>query len=398
MGAPPTAVPAVALDECALLDEARASTGLVDFGGDSFREGLRVLLGALEGEAKLNAFGRFFAHKEILRHLENRLRVARDFAIHPEIADVRIREPLFVVSLPRTGSTILHELLAQDPSNRYVATWECNLLSPPPESATYETDPRIARWEREIARTHGSEVPEFEAMHPMGARLPEECLTLMALDFQSQVFAYQFHVPSYEAWLERADLDGVYATHRRMLQYLQWRCPRERWVLKAVGHVWALESIFRVYPDARIVQTHRDPLRVLASLTSLLSTGYSMTSDEIDPRAIAAEWTESWARALERLIRFRDSGRIDPSRFYDVHYHEFLRDPVAMVERIYEHFGIELSSDAEQRIRRFLVENPQGKKGEHRYDPARFGLDARDVHERYRSYLERFGVEREPVR
>jgi len=168
-------------------------------------------------------------------------------------------------------------------------------------------------------------------------------------------------------------------------------------VLKAVGHVWGLEAIFRTYPDARIVQTHRDPLRVIASLTSLLSTGYTMVSDEVDPPTIAREWAESWARALERLMAFRESEQVPPSRFLDVHYAEFMQDPIAMVRRIYDHFRLDLSHEAEHRMRRFLAENPQGKKGVHRYDLARFGLDPQATRERYRFYQEHFGVTSEPM-
>jgi hypothetical protein len=394
-GAGEGGIPSVDLREESLLEEAIRNTGLSDFGDDGFREGLRVLLGSLEKEAGLHEFGRFFAHKEILRHLGNRLKVVGDWKRHPEMAEVEIVRPLFVVSLPRTGSTILHELLAQDPDNRYVATWECNLPSPPPEAASYETDPRIAQWEAEIARTHGSEVPDFEAMHPMGARLPEECLTVMALEFRSQVFAYQFHVPGYEAWLEQQDLLPVYASHRRQLQYMQWRCPRKRWVLKAVGHLWGLKEIFEIYPDARVVQTHRDPLKAIASLTSLLSLGLGMTSARVNPHAIGTQWAESWAEALKKTIAFRDGGSVEENRFFDVHYLESMKDPVEMVRRIYGHFEIDFSGEAERRMREFLAVNPKDKHGAHRYTLEETGLDPERERERYRFYTDRFGVEME---
>jgi hypothetical protein len=383
------------LDQESLLEEATRNTDLSDFGDEAFREGLSVLLASLEEEARLNEFGRLFAHKEILRHLENRLKVTADWKRHPEMAEVEIVRPIFVVSLPRSGSTILHELLAQDPDNRTIATWECNLPSPPPETATFDSDPRIAQWEAEIARTHGSEVPDFAAMHPMGARLPEECLTVMALDFRSQVFAYQFNVPSYEAWLEGQDLLPVYAAHRRRLQAMQWRCPRKRWVLKAVGHLWALKEIFEIYPDARIVQTHRDPLKVIASLTSLLSMGLGMTSDDVEPHAIGVQWAKSWVEALKKAMAFRDSGAVDKNRFFDVHYRDSMQDPVAMVGRICAHFGIPFSEEVERRMREFLAANPKDKHGAHRYGLEEFGLDPQTERQRYRFYTEGFGVEPE---
>jgi hypothetical protein len=388
-------IPVVSLDEASLMAEAMRETGLSDFGDTRFREGLQRLLDALNQEAKLNAFGRFYAHGELLRHLSNRLRVTEDWKRHPEMGAERIQAPIFVVSLPRSGSTILHLLLVQDPDARFPATWECNLPSPPTERATFGTDPRIAQWEDHIANTLGRFVPEFKAMHPMAARFPDECNVLNGYELTSQVFSYQFHVPSYEAWYERTDLSFVYATHRRQLQYMQWHYPGVRWVLKAVNHLWALDHIFNTYPDARIVQTHRDPLNVIASLTSLLSTGFRMVSDEVDSAAIAREWAESWARALRKAMDFRDSGRVDQARFFDVHYGEFMQDPIAMVARIYTHFGFDLSPEAERRMRSFLASNPQGKHGEHRYSLAQFGLNAEVERERYRFYTERYSVQPE---
>lgn len=385
----------VRLEEQALLEQAAQSAGLSDFGDEGFREGLRVLLQALEGEAQLSASGRVFAQSEILRHLDNRLRVTDDFKRHPEILEVEIEKPIFIVSPPRTGSTILHHLMAQDPDSRYVAAWECNLPSPPPELASYDTDPRIEQWERAMARTYGIELSNLQAMHPMGARLPEECHPLVALGFKSQLFTYQFNVPSYELWLESIDQSPIYATQKRMLQYLQWRCPRERWVLKSVSHVWALEEIFEHFPDARVVQTHRDPLKFLGSLISLMSVTLSMTSDEVDLCAVGASWAASWARALEKTIAFRDSGAVPEARFFDVHYGEALKDHVGMIRRIYEHFGLPFTHRAETRITAFLAGNPKDKHGAHSYELEDFGLDPVAERERYRFYEERFQVAQE---
>ncbi len=380
------------LEENALLNEAMLNTGLADFGDDIFREGLGVLLETLEGEAKLNDYGYEFAHRDILRNLENRLRVTEDQKRHPDILDVKIEKPIIIVSPPRTGSTILHHLMAQDPDSRSLATWECNLPSPPPQTASRDTDPRIAQWEQVMGSGHLSE-REFKAMHPMGARMPEECLTLMAFDFKSQIFNYQFNVPSYELWLEEQDLLPVYETHRRLLQQLQWRCPRKRWVLKAVGHLWGLKEIFAVYPDVRIVQTHRDPLRVIGSLTSLMTLGLGMTSDEIDSSAIGTHWADSWIKALQKTIDFRDSGAVPEQRFFDVHYNESMKDPVAMIARIYAHFGIEFSAGAERRITDFLANNPKDKLGAHRYTLQQYGLDPEKLKQRYQFYLDRFDVD-----
>ncbi len=386
----------ISLAEEDLLAQARRTTGLDDFGATHFRDGLRRLLGSLEAEARLNAVGRRIAHAEISRHLENRLRVTRDWKLYPEIGRERVVRPLLVVGLPRTGSTLLHDLLAQDPANRAPLTWECQHPSPPPERATYETDPRIARSEAHFERTSRALIPEFKAIHPMGAKLAQECVMLQAFDFTSIIFHHEFRVPSYQTWVESCDLGPVYGTHRRQLQYLQWRCPG-RWVLKSVGHLWGLEELFATYPDALVVQTHRDPRKFVASHASLVTMARRMGSDQVDPQEIGREWSGSWERALRKGIAFRDAGTVDASRFFDLHYQDLVRDPIAAVRRIYDHFGLPFDAEAEQRMRVFLAANPQGKHGGHRYEVEQFGLDAGRLREQFRFYEERFAVASEPA-
>lgn len=385
-------IPEVSLEQASLLEEARRNTGLDDFGDSNFRDGMQRLLDSLEQEARLTAIGRLIAHGEVLRHLENRLRVAADWQRWPEMAEVKIEQPIFVVGLPRTGSTTLHDLFVQDPGNRVPLTWECHRPSPPPERASYDSDPRIAACQEHLDITSGALIPEFKAIHPMGALLAQECLMLQAFDFMSIIFTNQFHIPSYQRWVEEVDLRPCYATHRRQLQYMQWRCPGERWVLKSVGHLWGLEALFDLYPDARVVMTHRDPLKLIASHCSLVSMATSMGSDEVDDLEIGREWGESWERAMRKGIAFRKSGKAAPESFFDMHFSEFIQDPVTMVRRIYQHFGLDLSPAAEQRMSGFLAENPPGKHGKHSYTLERFGLDPAAERERYRFYQEYYGV------
>src|SRR5512143_2892637 len=279
-------IPVVRLDAATLCARACRATGLEDFGDPWFREPLGVLLAALEREAALHPLGRVIARSDLTRLLENRLRMTDVLARHPEIAAAPVARPLFVVGLPRTGTSILHELLAQDPANRVPMTWAAMHPYPPPERATYRSDPRIAALDQHLSGVDRL-LPEFKKMHPMGAELPQECVALTAHDFASMLFSTTHRVPSYQAWLDRADLRPVYASHRRQLQYLQWRCPAEHWVLKSPGHLWALDALLAEYPDACVVQTHRDPLRVIASLASLVATLRSMASNDIDQAAIA---------------------------------------------------------------------------------------------------------------
>ena len=388
-------LPLVDLDAAALFDRAQRLTGLSDFGDPFFREPFRVLLDSFETEAELNMLGRVIARTDIVRLLENRLHMADVLDHHPEIGAGEIRQPVFIVGQPRTGTTILHELLAQDPENRVPMTWEVMHPWPPPERDTYETDPRIAIVEKHFAGVDRL-IPGFKRMHPMGARLPQECVALTAHDFASMLFSTTQSVPSYQAWLDRADLRWVYAAHRRQLQYLQWRCPAQRWVLKSPGHLWALDALLAIYPDARIVQTHRDPLKVIASLANLVALLRSMSSDRIDRAAIGAEWTARLADGLHRSMDVRGHLPPETAPVFDMHFSEFIRDEIGMVRRIYQHFGLELTLDAEERMRRFLRENPRDKHGAHRYRLEDAGRDAATERERYRAYQERFGIESEP--
>jgi hypothetical protein len=389
-------LPVAELDAPALFDRARRLTGLSDFGDPFFREPLRVLLDAFETEAALTPLGRVIARTDVVRLLQNRLYMTEVANHYPEIAAGEIRQPIFIVGLPRTGTTILHELLAQDPANRVPMTWEVMHPWPPPDRATYGSDPRIAIVEKHFAGVDRL-IPGFQRMHPMGATLPQECVALTAHDFASMVFSTTHRIPSYQAWLDAADLRWVYASHRRQLQYLQWRCPAERWVLKSPGHLWPLDALLAIYPDARIVQTHRDPLKVVASLASLVALLRSMSSDDIDRAAIGAEWAARLADGLRRAMTVREDLPAGTAPVFDMHFGEFIRDEIAMVRRIYEHFGLELSLDAEARMRRFLAENPSDKHGAHRYSLADAALDPATERERCRFYTEHFSVEAEPV-
>ena len=384
-------LPLFRLDAATLMARATRTTGLDDFGDDAFRRPLDRLLAAFEDEAELTLLGRLIARGDLVRLLENRLRMVDTRRRHPGIDGGEIRRPLFVVGLPRTGTTILHELLAQDPANRVPMTWEVMHPWPPPEQATYATDARIARVERHFAGIDRL-IPGFKSMHPMGALLPQECVALTAHDFASMLFSTTHHVPSYQAWLEAADLRWVYASHRRQLQYLQWRCPAAHWVVKSPGHLWALDALLAKYPDADIVQTHRDPLTVVASLASLVTLLRRLASDRVDPVAIGAEWTGRLAAGLAHATAVRARGVPAGTRILDVQFADLVRDEIGMVRRIYAHVGRTLDADAEARMRRFLADNPADKHGRHHYSLAAAGLDPAIERRRYAAYQERFGV------
>jgi hypothetical protein len=372
-----------------LIRAAQRKTGLEDLGEGFSEQGLRRLLRSYRTEARLHAIGRIAAHQDTLALLANRLRLVADRHRHPSIVDQSIQRPVFIVGLPRTGTTLLHRLLAQDPGHRVPHTWEILHPSPPPQRAHAATDARIGRAARGI-RQLDRLAPQFQHIHAVGARLPEECIAILAHSFASDRFVVMHRLPSYQAWLDRQDLRFAYADHRRFLQHLQWRHPGRRWLLKAPAHLLAFGDLLDVYPDALIVQTHRDPVRILASLSSLIATLRGAFSDEVDPFEIGREVAVRWAEALRRSITVRRGFPGD--RFVDVHYHDLLRDPLAVVHRLYARLDERLDADTEQSMRRYLAGHPQDRFGRHRYRLAPFGLDAETERSRFEAYRTHFQV------
>lgn len=387
-------IEAVSLDERSLLAAARRETGLEDFGGDEFHEPLKLVLEGLETEARLTLLGRLVARRDLLGLLTNRLRLAEDRKRHPGIAEQRIARPFVIIGLPRTGSTLLHHLISQDPASRAPLAWEVMTPSPPPEAALYDTDPRIAEAERKL-RWLDWLAPDFKAIHPLGARLAIECIAILSHTFLASRFHTTYRTPSYQAWLKKQDVRSAYAYHRQFLQHLQWRTPADRWVLKAPAHLYALDALLAIYPDALIVQTHRDPRVVLGSVASLTLSLQSAFAGPLDLEEIGREVVQSWSEALERGMHVRHSDPAGARRFVDVRYQQLLADPIGTVRRIYTHFDLPLSAEAEHRMRSHLGDNPQHKHGRHAYDLKAFGLDGPSLDRQFRSYREFFAVEPE---
>ncbi len=384
----------ISLDEARVLARARAAARLEDFGDESFRPGLRVLLDSLEREARLNPFGRYFARRQVLELLVCRLRLVDWRKGHPEVAKQEIRRPLFVLGLPRTGTTLLYSLLALDPAHRSPLSWEVDETCPPAERESYESDPRVARTERRFAQLREL-ARGVQAIHPVGALLPQECIVITASEFMSIRFEMCFDVPSYQGWLLRQDMRGAYAWHRRFLQHMQSRFAAERWVLKSPGHLGPIDALLDEYPDALIVQTHRDPRRVIPSVSSLELTLRQVASDEIDPRALGRQQLSAWSALLARGMRARERRSSQARQFLDLHFHEIAADPVGCVRRVYEHFALPFTREYEARIRAYVAEHAREEHGVHRYTLAGFGLTSEAVDEAFAEYVARFGVRRE---
>ncbi len=382
----------IRLDADELIEEATRRTGLTDFGGDEFWEPYRIFVRALAEEAQLHAVGRALARADVRGWLENRLQLTDWRRREPAIAAQRVAAPLFVLGLPRTGTSILHELLARDPAQRAPLHWEVRTPCPPPERASFASDPRIAAAETELALWNHV-VPEYNAMHELGARIPVECIQITAHEFRSDELLGRHQVPSYAAWFAGADQTPAYRFHHAFLQHLQWRCPGERWVLKAPSHLGALRSLLAVYPDARIVVTHRDPLQVLPSVASILYSTAFVRSDAVDPQAVLGWFTgETCHFLLEGMRALRESGAFAAQQFCDVRYADLMQRPIETLASVYAHFGLAYSAEAETAQRAYLAAKPKGKHGAHHYDFEATGFSAAEERERFRPYMERYGV------
>lgn len=382
-----TGIRFASLDPDRIVQAAIERTGCDDFGpDDGWRAGLDRLVADYRQHARLTPLGRLAARNHLVDLLANRLWLERDRAKYPEIGAGPVSAPLFIVGLPRTGTTLLHMLLAQDRQNRVPETWE--VMHPAPNEGTEQR--RVARTARELAWMERL-APGFRVMHPLAPRLPQECIAIDSHTLQGYEFQTTHNVPDYQRWLEQRDKRAVYRYHHRFLQYLQWQRPGAHWVLKAPAHLFGLVELLAVYPDAGIIQTHRNPLEVMASLASLSTMLRAAFSASADPHEIGREMARRWGDGLLQSLQRRDSGRLPADRFIDIDYRAIVREPIDTVRKIYSRFGRELDTEAEQAMRDFLAANPKDKHGTHRYSLKEFGLDSDEQARRFADYRARFG-------
>ena len=384
------------LSSAAIIATAEETTGLSDFGGDDWREALDVLTETLVAEAALTEFGEVVAQADLVGSLTRRLQIVEHRRTHPELADLAIERPIFIVGQVRTGTTILFELLAQDPDARAPLTWEVDAPCPPPEAATYDTDPRIED-SRQIQEMMTSIVPDLKSMHPIGPLLAQECVRITAMDLRSFIFPTIYHVPTYAQWLLGTDMTSAYAWHRGFLQHLQSRIPVNRWVLKSPGHIWALDAMMAQYPDALVIQTHRDPLRIIASVSSLACTLRTFASEGTPLGPVAAEWAEYVIDGIDRSVDARVSGIVPAATVVDVQYRSFAADPIATIAAAYDQLGLVFTAEAESKMRSFLAAQPAHEHGGHHYTFAQTGLDEKALRERTARYQDYFDVPNEPL-
>jgi len=378
-----------------ILEEAgRRTGGLTDLGDDAdvYVEGLDRALDSLRTEADLNELGHMIARERMLSHTTNRLGYVDDRKTDPAVAGQEITKPVFIIGMPRTGTTILHDILASDPANRAPMTWETMFPSPPPRAETFTTDPRIAACAATFPAQE-EQIPEFKAIHPMGAELSQECVTMMGEAMITPLFHNQFRVPSYEDWVDTdAPWSTVYSFHRRQLQHLQAHHSLDRWVLKTGAHLWGLDHLLETYPDARIVFTHRDPVKSMTSYASLTTLVRGVGSDSVDPAEVAADWIPRLRDVLLNGIHVRQAKDYPDALFYDVLFTDFVQDQFAVVESIYDAFDLPMSDEGARAMQAFIADNPPGKHGVHAYHPEDYGIVPAEVRADFAEYVDHFGL------
>lgn len=376
----------------ALLAEARArSGGLDDFGPGDFRQGLRVLADALKNEACLSPAGRGLLREKLLGQLVNRLVMEDHLRRHPEILEQAIDDPLVIVGLPRTGTTLLQRTLAVDPQFSKAQWWETRYPAPLPGETLEQPQKRIARARVEVAGMIEF-LPQLLAIHPLDAEQPDEEFMLMEHSFLCAMDSY-VNVPSYTAWLDGQDQTQVYRYLKRTLQFLQWQQarrgiePGRRWLLKSPQHLHTLELLFEVFPKAQVVLTHREPARTIPSLASFIHTLWLLYSDKADAEAVGEQWNRRMARALRHAMAVRE--RMPPERFLDVHFEDTVAEPQAVVERIYQFAGLQLTPQTRSAMAQWLQANGREKRAVHHYSPGQFGLSEEILQRDYAEYRTR---------
>lgn len=363
-----------------LLDKAAHTTKLDDFGELNFIKGLELLVESLSEEAELNTVGKLSATTYLHQLLCNRLSIEENRKALPEIAEQKIKRPIFITGLPRSGTTFLHALLAEDPNTRTPITWEVMYPSPPPESTSLTKDKREAKCANDL-KWLDRIAPKFNSIHAVKAHLPQECIAITTHAFASIQFHTTYNVPSYQAWLEKHDMVPAYHYHKRFLQHLQVHNKGERWLLKAPGHLFDLAALMQVYPDAQIIQTHRDPLKVVASISSHANVIRAAFSDALDPHGIAQDWQRYWQQALSRTLDYRDQ-HPDQS-ISDVYYADLVADPIAVVKKLYKELKIEYSEEFELALKQYCNKNPQSK---HKYTLQEFGFGKQSIKATFADY------------
>ena len=374
------------LEPAELMAQARERAQCTNFGGEDFVEPLQRYTDSVNRESNFSEIGAATVREMLIRALTNRLQIEDWYARHPEIDAEEIVDPVFITGQPRTGSTALGHMLAVDPQTRSLRTWEAAQPCPPPELANATTDPRIAEANRK-AKVFEALVPSVREALPRDSNGPDECYPLLHLSMANIAMDAWSDMPSFDHWLLESgfDWDPVYRYHKRVIKLLQWRHPAKRWVLRAPTHVFGIESLAAAYPNARFVMTHRDPVKTMPSVASLMFNMLDVMLADADPVKLGTAMVDKWALGTKRLMAFRE--RIGDDRFFDNSHSRQIRDAEGQIADLYAWLGWDFDDAMRQRIRNWSTENPKGK---HRPKAEFFGMNEDQIRQKFAGYIERF--------
>ena len=379
----------VALSD-ALHDDARKETGLDDFGDPSYGKGLEVLLTSLDEDVNLSPLGRGIYRGQLTKVLATRLRTVQRLKDRPEVLETRIRRPIVITGLVRTGSTALHYLMGQDPDLQKLEYWLAAEPQPRPPREEWEANPAFEAAVGELDFLYNT-TPDLMAVHEMKADWPEECRHILAQCFTDDRFESSATLPLYNEWYHGTAHPETYLWHKKVIQLIGSTDPKRRWLLKYPVHLRQLDALFAVYPDACVIQTHRDPRTVMASYASFISKVRQMHQLDVDVAYVAREQMESWAHAATAGMRYREAHGDD--QFIDVQFQDFMSDPIGSVKRIYDRFDQRLSPEGEAKLKAWHADHPQGKHGRHSYEKKDIGVSEGEILERFADYMNQYGIE-----
>ena len=379
----------VALSD-ALHDDARKETGLDDFGDPSYGKGLEVLLTSLDEDVNLSPLGRGIYRGQLTKILATRLRTVQRLKDRPEVLETRIRRPIVITGLVRTGSTALHYLMGQDPDLQKLEYWLAAEPQPRPPREEWEANPAFEAAVGELDFLYNT-TPDLMAVHEMKADWPEECRHILAQCFTDDRYESSATLPLYNEWYHGTAHPETYLWHKNVIQLIGSTDPNRRWLLKYPVHLRQLDALFAVYPDACVIQTHRDPRTVMASYASFISKVRQMHQLDVDVAYVAREQMESWAHAATAGMRYREAHGDD--QFIDVQFQDFMSDPIGSVKRIYDRFDQRLSPEGEAKLKAWHADHPQGKHGRHSYEKKDIGVSEDEILERFADYMNQYGIE-----
>ena len=367
--------------------EAAARVGHDDWGDRGFTAPLTLLLEASRSTGRLTPQGSRVLRSVVLRHLRNRLHIQGYLTRRPDVVEQPLGRPVVITGLPRTGTSLLHNLLAQDPRHRYLRLWEALHPLPPGEGDEPDEATLVRQAQRWLERFYAL-APGFEAIHPLTPRGPEECDALLQNAFASQHFDDMFDAAAYSRWFQHADLQREYEYYALQLRIVGGREPGREWLLKSPGHCGHLGALLRALPGATVVHCHRDPTQAVASYASLIATVRAPNCEGLDPATVGEQALQRCATALGRALDVRE--RVGEEHVVDVSYPALVSDPVRTVAGVYEQLGGTLHAEVAGAMGRWVADNPADRRGRHRYDPARFALPAERVAAAFADYRARF--------